>query len=169
MPFELWNTWKDSNINRWYARENNGKGNGASPTAEKIRYFGLKGGRIPVLYPWCIDKIPSYVGEKEWGKKCWGKYRGKMDGGKETRVLHGERKIISTARQAENQSEKSLRKLSQSSVSGLTCKRNSGLEGVSFARVYWDDFAVIFFFYLSFFFPFFPVFLPKTKTLFPCI
>lgn len=25
----------------------------------------LKGGRIPVLYPWCIDKIPSYVGEKE--------------------------------------------------------------------------------------------------------
>lgn len=42
MPFELWNTWKDSNINRWYARENNGKGNGASPTTEKIRYFGLK-------------------------------------------------------------------------------------------------------------------------------
>lgn len=58
-----------------------------------------------------------------------------MDGGKETRVLHGERKIISTARQPENQSEKSLRKLSPSSVSGLTCKRNSWLEGVSFARV----------------------------------
>lgn len=86
MPFELWNTWKDSNITGGMPVKIMEKEMALLGRPRK-RYFGLKG-RIPVYTRGVSIKFHrtserEREGERGW-KKVWGKHRGKMDGGKET-------------------------------------------------------------------------------------